>query len=78
MNTERIIFKGKAYPLYVVFVDGIEHHLSVVALADALMNVSGAFVSDEAYRIDMGITYYLSEDEVNLSFIQIQNIIRNL
>lgn len=78
MTIERIIFKGKAYPLYVVFVDGIEYHLSVVALADALMNVSGAFVSDEAYRIDMGIAYYLSEDEVNLSFIQIQNIIRHL
>jgi len=78
MTTEKIIFRGKAYPLYLVYVDGIEYHLSVVALADALMNRSGAFVSDEAYSIDMGIAYYLSEDEVNLSFIQIQNIIRNL
>ena len=62
MTSERIVFRGVTYPLYIVSVDGIDEE----------------FVSDEAYRIDMGISYYLSDDELNLSTIQIQNLIRHL
>jgi len=78
MTSERIVFRGVTYPLYIVSVDGIDHHLSVVALADAIFDENEEFVSDEAYRIDMGISYYLSDDELNLSTIQIQNLIRHL
>ena len=65
---EQIEFEGKSYPVRSLVLPhtGEEVRISTTELSGALMTEEGGYTSKEARRIDEGIFYFVSPDEIGL------------
>ena len=81
METYNINYKGKEYPaIDITIFEGTEDVMDVtvssVYLEDELLeDIRNCIGADEAYRLDMSICYYLTPEEMALSYNKIVQIV---
>ena len=77
MNERTVNYEGRDYPVREVCVGGDIGNVlvSVMSLNDALVDVNGCPVSDEAERVDDEIFFYVGDSEIVLSDEEIAKIV---
>jgi len=70
---EQIEFEGKSYPVRSLVLPhtGEEVRISTTELSCALMTEEGGYTSKEARRVDEGIFYFVSPDEIGLDEVSL-------
>jgi len=76
MIIHKIRFQNKKFPLREIEINGIGTvYLSTVSLNENLLDNKGKYVSDEAIKVDEGIFYFVSDEEISLSDKKLKRIV---
>ena len=74
MHTIR--FQNREFPLREIAISGIGTvNISTVSLNEILLDNQGKYVSDEAIKVDEGICYFVSDEEIVLSDKKLNRIV---
>ncbi len=68
---DKIVFQGKSYPVTYINMPFGKRMISNEQLNDALMNYDGSYVSNEAKVIDEKIFYFVNDEVLGLSEIDV-------